>query len=318
VKHPGTLIGEAVRLEKKLEKLRMQQFDIYDLLDHCPTPLKFSEVILNGKMDAWQVEYLTHAGTSSRIAIAASRQSGKSTVTGLFVAWCLVFIPGFQCLVASRSLRQAAHYLTLVRQTVMTLIPREAMVQLNRLSLELPNGSQVLCIPCAQPDAGRGFSPHLVVIDEAAFAPEELFRAISPSVAATQGAIHMLSSPNGRQGYFFEAFEGLAQDVFRAFRVSWKDCPRISEEIAEMERIALGDLYFRQEFEAQFITPQGAFFGHAGIMSFADEEEVPIEDLELAEIDALVDRIMPEPQPSVETLQRAYSRTQRVRELLID
>jgi hypothetical protein len=252
----------------------------------------------------------------SRIGIAASRQSGKSTVTALFVAHCLLFIPGFMCLVASRSLRQASHYLNKVRDAVLSVVPRDSMVQLNRLSMELPNGASIVSIPCAQPDAGRGFSPHLVILDEAAFAPEELFRAITPALAATQGALHMLSSPNGRQGYFFEAFEGDAKDVFWSQRVHWQDCPRITQEIADMERIALGDLYFRQEFGAEFVTPLGAFFGNSAVMQFEDREAENLDFLELADMDALVDNTYPEGDPDVEDLREAMSRADRVSQLL--
>lgn len=314
----SSINSELARLGRELDKIALQQYDILDQIEHPPSPTEFSEAILGSKLDKWQRGYTDNATSTSHVAIAASRQSGKSTVTGLFVAWCLVFIPGFQCLVASRSLRQAAHYLTLVRQAVLSLVPRQAMVQVNRLSMELPNGAQIISIPCAQPDAGRGFSPHLVILDEAAFAPEDLFRAITPSLSATNGALHMLSSPNGRQGYFFEAFEGTAQDVFEGIRVKWTDCPRIRPERMEQEKIALGDLYFRQEYGAEFITPQGAFFGNTGILSFMDEEDPPIGDLENLEIDALLDTILPEPKPTLEDMQQGFDRADRVKRLLVE
>lgn len=309
-------MSEIDRLMSQLEDIKLKNFDPIAAVGVVPEPIDFAETIMGSKMDVWQGAYMTHAPTEARIGIAASRQSGKSTVTALFVAHCLVFIPNFECLVASRSLRQASHYLNKVRDAVLSIIPRESMRQLNRLSMELPNGSTIVSIPCAQPDAGRGFSPHLVILDEAAFAPEELFRAITPSLAATQGALHMLSSPNGRQGYFFEAFEGNAKDVFWNQRVHWKDCPRITQEVADMERIALGDLYFRQEFCAEFVTPLGAFFGNSAVLQFEEREAEELGDLELADLDALADEMYPEADADVEDLREAMSRTDRVSELL--
>lgn len=310
------LSAEIEKLRRDIERVKKQRYDPLKNLKRVPTPLEFAEAVLGGPVDVWQKSYLVNALGKSRIGIAASRQSGKSTVTAIFVAWCLLFIPGFQCLVASRSLRQASHYLSIVRNAVLTLIPRDSMPQLNRLSMELPHGSQVISIPCAQPDAGRGFSPHLAVLDEAAFAPEDLFRAVTPSLAATHGALHMLSSPNGRQGYFFEAFEGNAREVFWSLRVKWTDCPRISREMMKLERIALGDLYFRQEYEAEFITPLGAFFGASALAALEEGEHAPIEDIDLADLEALLDNTMPAPEPTVDDLKAALDRTDRVRQLL--
>jgi hypothetical protein len=312
------LSSEISALRKQIEGFKRRRYDPLRFIERIPDPLEFGGAILGATLDPWQSRYMSLSRSASRIAIAACRQSGKSTVTGLFVAWCLVFIPGFQCLVASRSLRQAAHYLNHVRQAVLSVIPRDAMVQLNRLSMELPNGSQIISIPCAQPDAGRGFSPHLVILDEAAFAPDALFRAITPSLAATQGALHMLSSPNGRQGYFFEAFEGEAEEVFEAFRIPYTQCPRISEETVEMERIALGDLYFRQEYGAEFISPQGAFFGFSAIENLDEGEDPDLSDLELLEMDAMLEKIMPVPEPTREELKVALDRTHRVSSILYE
>ena len=309
-------LSEIDRLMNQLEDMKLKNFDPIHELGAIPSQLDFAETIQGSKMDPWQGAYMTHAPLKSRIGIAASRQSGKSTVTALFVAHCLIFIPNFMCLVASRSLRQASHYLNKVRDAVLSVIPRDAMRQLNRLSMELPNGSNIVSIPCAQPDAGRGFSPHLVILDEAAFAPEELFRAITPSLAATQGALHMLSSPNGRQGYFFEAFEGEAKDVFWSQRVHWHDCPRITQEIADMERIALGDLYFRQEFGAEFVTPLGAFFGNSAITQFEAGESEDLSGLDVRDMEELLDDAYPGDDPDIEDLAEALSRTDRVTNLL--
>jgi len=309
-------LSDIDRMMRELEDLKLKNFDPIRELGYIPSQLDFAETVQGSKMDPWQGAYMMNAPLQSRIGIAASRQSGKSTVTALFVAHCLIFIPGFMCLVASRSLRQASHYLNKVRDAVLSVIPRDAMRTLNRLSMELPNGSEIVSIPCAQPDAGRGFSPHLVILDEAAFAPEELFRAITPSLAATQGALHMLSSPNGRQGYFFEAFEGDAKDVFWNQRVKWQDCPRITKEIADMERIALGDLYFRQEFGAEFVTPLGAFFGNSAVMQFEAGEEEDLTGLDIRDMEDLLDQRFPKSDPDMEDLKEALSRADRVTDLL--
>ena len=307
--------AELAAIERKIEAIKAKNFDPMAQFKVIPSPIDLGEAHLGFEMDFWQKDYMMQAPVSSRIAIAASRQSGKSTVTAVFVAWCLLFIPGFTCLVASRSLRQASYYLDKVREIVLSIIPKDAMTSVNRLSLELPNGATIISIPCAQPDAGRGFSPHLILLDEAAFAPEALFTAIMPSVAATHGAIHMISSPNGRQGRFFEAFEGNAQDVWWSQRVTWQDCPRMTQEQMDIERIAMGDLYWRQEFMAEFVQPLGAFFGHSGIVAFDYNEDPDMSGLEIDELEEVVRKTIPDMQPTEAEMRAAMDSADRVNRL---
>lgn len=296
-------------LQRRIEKLRRRNFQILEDGQHAPDPFTFCELVLGCPLDPWQREYIENAIIESRVAIAACRQSGKSTVASLFIAWCMLYIDNFTVLVASRSLRQAAYFVDKVRDAVLTVVPMSAMKTLNRLTLQLPNNSQIISIPCAQPDAGRGFSPQLFLLDEAAFAPDDLFTAISPSLSATSGAMHMISSPNGKVGHFFEAFEGKAEDVFWTRRVTYRECPRITEKTLLNERIFLGDLRFRQEYEAQFISAEGAFFGATALDAFEVGED---QDLSLLELEAILDTHLPIPQPDMEDLMAAFDRADRV------
>lgn len=311
-------LSEVDKLKAQIEKLKAKNFNPLAQFPTVPSPIELGEAYLDFELDVWQRDYMLSAPAMARIAIAASRQSGKSTVTAIFVAWCLLFIPGFTCLVASRSLRQASYYVDKVRDIILSIVPKDAMRSLNRLSMELPNGSTIISIPCAQPDAGRGFSPHLILLDEAAFAPEALFTAIMPSVAATHGAVHMISSPNGRQGRFFEAFEGDATSVWWSQRVTWEDCPRMTQEQMDIEKIALGELYWRQEFMAEFVQPLGAFFGHSGLLTLEEEEDPDYGSLDLKDLEGVVNDILPRSDPSVDDLRYAMDAADRVNRLLVE
>ena len=83
-----------------------------------------------------------------------------------------------------------------------------------------------------------------------------------------------------------------------------------------MEKIALGDLYFRQEFGAEFVTPLGAFFGNSAVLQFEAREAEDLDFLELADLDALVDERFPEHDPDLEDLKEAMSKADRVSQLL--
>ena len=47
----------------------------------------------------------------------------------------------------------------------------------------------------------------LMLIDEAARAPDELYRAMRPSLAVGDGDLWLMSTPNGRRGFFWEEWE---------------------------------------------------------------------------------------------------------------
>jgi hypothetical protein len=236
------------------------------------TPKKFIQHSQDLELDEWQDNYITQASTQKRVAIVACRQSGKSTVTAGFVAWCMTYIPFFVVLIASRSLRQASHYLEKVAQSILTYYPRKSIPSLNKLSIGLPNASQAISIPCQNPDTARGFSPQLVILDEAAFAPEALLAVITPSLAATQGGLHMLSSANGPQGFFYHACEGENSDDYFTLKIPSAMCPRITAEFLDLERRTLGDIRFRSEYEAEFLSAEGAFFGYDALNALQETE----------------------------------------------
>ncbi len=311
--------GTISRLEREIEKSKAVNLDPLLHIKRVPDHISFGQAVLGNVFDEWQLSYMKAAPRQDRIAIAASRQSGKSTATALFVGYCLIFYPGIQVLVASKSLRQASAYIDKVREAVLAVIPRKSMPQLNRLSMELPNGSTIISIPTAQPDAGRGFSPQLMVLDEAAFAPEALFTAMNPSIAATHGAMHMISSPNGRQGRFFEAFEGESVDVYWSLRVTWHDCPRMTQEQMDRERKAMGDFAFRQEFLSEFLTPLGAFFNADAIRSLEDfPEDQDYSNLDLDDMEAIVEQQIPLHDPTLDDMRAAHDQMLRVREAIFD
>ena len=76
-------------------------------------------------------------------------------------------------------------------------------------------------------------------------------------LAVTKGDIILLSTPFGRQGYFFRCFE---DPTFTSFHVSSEDCPRISEEFLEQEKKRMSKLQYAQEYLGMFVDELRRFF----------------------------------------------------------
>ena len=74
----------------------------------------------------------------------------------------------------------------------------------------------------------------------------------------------MLSTPNGKQGSFYEAWEDGGHRWTR-FEVPASACPRISAEFLEEERSNLPEHIFRQEYECSFEETDDQVFSEEGI-----------------------------------------------------
>jgi hypothetical protein len=128
-------------------------------------------------------------------------------------------------------------------------------------SLLLPNRSRILALP-GTASTNRGYSAHLLIFEEAAFIPDPVFAALAPCVAATRGALWLLSSAGEPSGFFYELWSRSSLDWSR-FIATASECPRITEEFLAEARLALGEKQFRREYFCEFapdsleiLTPQ--------------------------------------------------------------
>jgi phage FluMu gp28-like protein len=145
------------------------------------------------------------ADPSSRVIIAKSRQIGISQ-TVAFLAACEAEAGG-TVLWLSRTGDQAGEAL---RYVYTALSERNPQYQTeNRYSLVLANGGRVITQPATR-GAGRGIPATLVIVDEQAWQEyaREVYTAVLPTLATTNGRLIVLSTPNGRGNLFAELWRG--------------------------------------------------------------------------------------------------------------
>jgi hypothetical protein len=141
--------------------------------------------------------------------------------------------------------------------------------------LRLSSVSGVVCLP-GSAETIRGFSaPALVIEDEAAFVGDALHVAVRPMLAVSDGRLILMSTPNGMQGHFFEAWSKGGADWART-EVPADHCPRISKEFLEQERRTLGDLWFRQEYLCEFLATLDQVFSYEDVQAAFDDEVKPL------------------------------------------
>jgi hypothetical protein len=123
----------------------------------------------------------------------------------------------------------------------------------------------------------RGFSAvSLVVIDEAARVEDQMYQALRPMLAVSDGDLWMLSTPNGRRGFFYENWaEG--GDEWERVAVTAAECPRISARFLEEERRRQGSDWVRQEYFCEFIEDERQMFSRDLVRRAMDEGLEPLE-----------------------------------------
>jgi hypothetical protein len=225
-------------------------------LAHALDPVAFAEDRLGFRPDSWQAGLLR--SDAQQIIENITRQGGKSTsaaAKALHVA--LYDAPALVPLV-SPSQRQSRELFGKVIEFLRRLEPIEPTEEDNRLSVMLKSGSRIVSLP-GDPKTIRGFSgPKLVIVDEAAYVDKALFTALRPMLAVSGGQLILISSPNGRQGYFYETWEH--GEDWERIRVTAHQCPRISAEYLEKERRELGPMLYEQEYLCSFVDPDTSVF----------------------------------------------------------
>jgi len=222
--------------------------------------------------DPWQTGLLRSA--ASRMLLLCSRQAGKSTVAAALALQAALLRPRSPVLLLSPSQRQSGELFRKVLDLFAALGRPVGVTAESALRLELANGSRVLSLPGTEGTV-RGFSGvATLIIDEAARVADALYCAVRPMLAVSQGRLVALSTPFGKRGWFHDEWHG--RGAWKRVRVTADQCPRIPREFLAEERRALGERWYRQEYECSFEDAVGAVFAHADILGALSEGVLPL------------------------------------------
>ena len=146
----------------------------------------------------------------------------------------------------------------------------------NDLSLLFPNKSRIVGLPGTEGTV-RGFSAvSLLLIDEASRVDDSMYKALRPMLAVGRGDLWLMSTPWGKRGFFYEAWEHGGPGWAR-FRVPATECPRFDTEFLEEEALNLGDLWMRQEYMCEFVDNGASVFDRDLVEASLDDELDPLQ-----------------------------------------
>ena len=221
--------------------------------------------------DPWQRDLLR--SDARQLILNCSRQSGKSTVSSVIALHVGLYMPDSLVLVLSPSLRQSQELFRKIQVGYNAVAASAPLSAESSLRLEFESGSRIVCLP-GKEETIRGFSGvALLLVDEAARVPDELYYAIRPMLAVSGGRIVLLSTPFGKRGFFHKEWEEGGADWLRV-KVTAYDCPRIPRDWLDRERTAIGDWWFRQEYGCEFVETLDSVFRYDDIRRAFDDDSV--------------------------------------------
>jgi hypothetical protein len=163
-----------------------------------------------------------------------THNTGLSVITAGYVAWRLMFRYDEKILIIANDGAGAKRFLATVKQFVEhtpSWLKPESIVTNNQTKLEFSNKSWVEA-KASSPNAGRGESLTMLVLDETAFIKdaEAIWMAAGMALSATKGKCIMISTPNGTGNLYHKTWVGTTnkKNDFIPLTVHWTQNPQSS------------------------------------------------------------------------------------------
>ncbi len=243
----------------------------------------------------WQVNALT---SHKRLLLNCCRQAGKSTVIAAKAIHKARFYPGSLIMLVSPSERQSKELMKKVEDFMAKDADLPQLEIDNTLEKEFRNKSRILALPGSEKTI-RGFSgPALIIIDEAARVEVPLYNAVRPMMAGANTELVLMSTPFGKTGFFFNAWEKgtrwvkievTGKDILNKWKsekqyIAAREAegihacysPRHAKDFLLEELESMGLWWYKQEYGGEFLESEDAVFTLDDIRAAITESVKPV------------------------------------------
>jgi len=245
------------KLDKKVEEadwkarqlLRQEEFEVKG-------PVDFAEKVLDIKPFPYQAKLLED--TNKRIVACMGRQTGKTTTIAMKAIHFADTNPNVTVLITAPSLRQSMIMFDRIAAFVYSSAHlRNEIVRATRTLIHFENGSKIIALPCSE-NLLRGYTAHMVILDEASWIPEEVItQVLFPMLTTTQGYAIFLSTPWDKNHFFYRAF---VNPNYSVHKVKSQECPLVTAEFLEEMRQNMTREAYLMEYEAEFVEALNSYF----------------------------------------------------------
>jgi hypothetical protein len=188
------------------------------------------------------------------------RQSGKSTIVTSYLLWYVLFNPNVNVAILANKAATAREMLQRLQLSYENLPKwlQQGILQWNRGSLELENGSKILAASTSA-SAVRGMSFNVIFLDEFAFVPnhvaDQFFSSVYPTISSGKSTkVIIISTPHGMNMFYklWHDAERKANEYIPT-EVHWSEVPGRDAAWKEQTIKNTSEQQFRVEFECEFL-----------------------------------------------------------------
>lgn len=228
------------------------------------------QINLNFIPKGWQKDALEllDSNPSGIIVIKSPRQRGKSfLLTAYSLKRCLENAR-FKCYFMSPSFKQCLKIFKEMKDVVSNA-PFVRSINSSEYNITFTNSSFIQFISAEQDeDKLQGNTANLLIVDEGAYTPDNIFFTCLPYTNATNGQVLVCSTPRFQTGFFYNLFnDGKDPSISNVHSLDVNDydtSDMISEERLAYYRKTLSRIMYQMHYLGEFVSADGSVFSEFG------------------------------------------------------
>jgi hypothetical protein len=252
-------IAQEFSPEEVQEYIRCSEDPVYFILNYIKI-VSLDEGIIPFTMYDFQVDMVKRFHENRFNIAKLPRQSGKSTIVTAYLLWYVLFNQNVNVAILANKAATAREMLQRLQLSYENLPKwlQQGILQWNRGSLELENGSKILAASTSA-SAVRGMSFNVIFLDEFAFVPthiaDQFFSSVYPTVSSGKSTkVIIISTPHGMNMFYklwHDAERG--KNEYIPTEVHWSEVPGRDQAWKEQTIKNTSEQQFRVEFECEFL-----------------------------------------------------------------
>ena len=242
------------------EYVKCAQDPIY-FLENYAKIVSLDKGVINFALFSYQKRFIKEMHENRLVVGLMSRQLGKSTIVGGYIAWYILFNDNKRAAILANKQIIAQEIFGKVKFIIenIPLWLQKGIVRWAEKSIKMDNGSSCFCA-ATSPSAVRGTSINFLLLDEFGFMlpklADQFIASVFPTISASkESKMVIVSTPNGLN-HFYTIYNGAltGKNNFTPVEAKWHEHPDRDVEWARKELQNLGPVRFAQEVDCNFTS----------------------------------------------------------------
>jgi hypothetical protein len=232
-------------------------------------------------VDLWPHQIAAANDDAFVTVIAAARRTGKTTLLEILSIWTAMRTAGAVVVILSANQAASRRVTESIGQRLgANAMTRGAVIDDQATRIKLSNNSEILSLPASQRQVrGLGRNLALLILDEAGFIPDELWRAAWPVALdeRKRGSRIILAGTPWGAGFFRDAHRsGTDGDPdYSSHHWTYKANPNLDAAFIERQRLKLAPAEAAAELDAEWSSAAGSLFSRELLEAQTADFEVP-------------------------------------------